>query len=340
MSEQQDLHPRVAMLALVMQKIVIQSVWALTKLGVPEHLADGPRTVEDLARRTGADPEALARTLTCTAGHGVFTREPDGRFSLSPMADHLRAGHPQSVRDLVLMNGEEMLWRPYGRILHTLRTGEPAFDTVFGTSFFGYLDEHPDLAAVFHGGMTDMTIRMAGLMVDKLDLSAHSHIADIGGGEGHLLAEILGRHPGTTGLLMERPAALEGAATVFKERNLADRVSLVTGDFFAEVPAGCDAYVLKHVLHDWNDRDATRILRRVREAIGDRRDARVYIVEHVLSPDRPRDLGTVLDIDMMVVCGGKERGVAQWRDLVEAGGFDLVRDPEPGQWSVVTGRPR
>lgn len=334
------MHPRLAVLALVMQKIVIQSVWGLTRLGVADHLADGPRTVEDLARRTGADPDALARTLACAAAYGVFTRRPDGRFALSPMADHLRAGHPESVRDLVLMNGEEMMWRPYGQILHTLRTGEPAFDAAFGTSFFAYLDEHPDLAAVFQGGMTDMTIRMAGLMVDRLDLSAHSRIADIGGGEGHLLAEILGRHPNATGVLMERPTALEGAATLFKERALGDRVTLVTGDFFAEVPAGCDAYVLKHVLHDWNDGDATRILRRVREAIGDDRDARVYIVEHVLGPDRPRDLGTVLDVDMMVLCGGRERSAAQWRDLAEAGGFELVREPAPGQWSVVACRPR
>ncbi|GLW63942.1 methyltransferase [Actinomadura rubrobrunea] len=312
------------LMMLTMGRVVAPVIWALTELGVADHLAGGPQPVGELARRTRCHEPTLLRLLRTAAAFGVFTELPDGRFRLTPMSELLRADAEHSVRDLVLMNGTELFWRPYEALLYTARTGRPAFERVFGTTLFAYLEDKPDLAEVFHRAMTAASRRGAGAVAAAVDLPPGARVADIGGGQGYLLAEVLRRHPDCRGVLFDRPAAVEGADAVLGAWDLADRVECAAGDFFDEVPAGCDAYLLKHVLHDWPDEDALRILRNVREAIGDDDSARVHVVEMTIGRPNALDIARLLDIDMLVTSGGRERSVGEYQRLAAAAGLELT----------------
>ncbi|MFA1548300.1 methyltransferase [Actinomadura chokoriensis] len=310
------------LMMLTMGRVIAPVVWALTELGVPDRLAGGPLPVGELARATGTHEPTLLRLLRAAASFGVFAEEPDGGFRLTPMAEFLRADAEQSVRDLVLMNGTELFWRPYEAVLHTARTGEPAFDHVFGESLFEYLEDRPELAGIFHRAMTAASRRGSAAVAAVIDLPPGSRVADVGGGQGYLLAEVLRRHPGCRGLLFDRPAAVEDALGFLAERDLAGRTECVAGDFFTEVPAGCDAYLLKHVLHDWGDDDVVRILRNVRRAAGD--DGRVHVIEMVTGEINTLDVVRLLDIDMLVSAGGRERSAGEYRRLAAAAGLRLT----------------
>ncbi|MFA1538365.1 methyltransferase [Actinomadura monticuli] len=310
------------LMILTMGRVVAPVVWALTELGVPDRLAGGPLPVGELARSTGTHEPTLLRLLRAAASFGVFAEEPEGRFRLTAMSEFLRADAEQTVRDLVLMNGTELFWRPYEAILHSARTGEPAFDHLFGKSLFAHLEERPELADIFHRAMTAASRRGSAAVAAVIDLPPGSRVADVGGGQGYLLAEVLRRHPGCRGLLFDRPAAVEGGRGFLGERGLADRVEFVAGDFFAEIPAGCDAYLLKHVLHDWDDDQAVRILRNVRRAAGD--DGRVHVIEMVTGELNTLDVVRLLDIDMLVSAGGAERSAGEYRRLAAAAGLRLT----------------
>jgi multifunctional cyclase/dehydratase/O-methyltransferase len=318
-----------------MSKVVAQAVYALTELGVADELAAGPLTVAELARRTGAHPGALYRLLRCCAAFDVFHELPGRRFELTPMAQYLRAEFEPGVRNLVLMNGQSAFLRSYGEILHSARTGETAFDHVFGMPFFTYLEEGGGPAGAFHQAMTEINVRSAELLGKTVDLGSLARVADVGGGEGYFLAELLSRDDRLTGVLMDRPAAISRAEVLLAERGLAGRVELVPGDFFESVPAGCDAYVLKLVLHDWPDAAAVRILRTVRAAIGDRTGVRLFVIERLLGPANAPDVTKVLDIDMLVIFGGRERMLDDWRRLASAAGFRLGDPAVARDWAVL-----
>jgi O-methyltransferase domain len=327
------------LLHLTMQKVVSRAIWVLAKLDIADHLAGGPRPVGELARNADCDPDALYRVMRCTAAFGVFEELPERRFALTPAAEHLRSGLPGGVRDLVLMNGEDMFWRPYGELLHCVRTGKPGFQEAFGMPFFDYLDAHPDLAALFHRAMSAASAGHGRQFGELVDLSGVTRIADIGGGEGGFLAELLERHPWCSGVLYDRPDAVAGAARLLAEHGVADRTTVVPGSFFESVHPGCDAYVIKHVLHDWPDEDGQRILENIRAAIGADEKARLFIVERVVGEPGSQDPAWVLDVDMLAVAGGRERSVSQWRRLVEASGFTLVDVLDSRQWSILECRP-
>ncbi|MEV5708039.1 methyltransferase [Actinoallomurus sp. NPDC052274] len=333
------LPPRHRLMMLTMGRVIAQVIWVLTDLRVADHLADGPKPVTELARLTGADPLALRRILRCATAYGVFVERPGGEYELTPMSDFLRAGAPQSLRDLVLMNGTEMFWRPYEAIAHTARTGRPSFEEVFGESLFGYLDHHPDSAEIFHRAMTATNRRGVGVIGGLLDLSSFSRVADVGGGQGYLLAELLVRHPQCKGVLFDRPSAVDGALPLLRERGVADRVELIAGDFFTEFPAGCDAYVLKFVLHDWPDDDAARILANARRALGND-GARLFVIEHIVEPPNTLDVVKFLDMDMMVFAGGRERTLEEFQELAGAAGLAFVADRSAAGLTVLEFRAR
>ncbi|MEU5697427.1 methyltransferase [Streptomyces aurantiacus] len=314
-------------------------VYALAEMNVADQLAKGPRTAGELADAVGADETALYRMLRCAALLGVF-RELDGRrFALTPLAEGLRTDLPDGVRDAVLLDGSGFFWGAFGSILHSARTGRPGFDAANGMSFWEYLQGHPEAGAVFDDAMTTISRRLGGLYLDRVDFSRFPVLADVGGGRGYFLAEILRRNPDMRGVLFDRPQVTGTAGELLTEREVADRVEVVGGDFFTDsVPAGCDAYVLKTVLHDWPDDKAVAILRRVREAIGDS-EARLLVLEQVVAPGNVWDTAKFLDVDMLVVMGGRERNLDEWRALLTAGGFELDCTPAVGDWAVLECRP-
>jgi hypothetical protein len=319
-----QLPPRVRLLMLLNAKWLAQCLYAVAKLGVADQLAGGPRTVAELAEATGSLPDPLHRVLRATATAGVFVELPDGRFALTAIAEYLRSEAPESVRHTAIMMGEDFMWRPYGQIVSTLRTGRTAFEHTYGSGLFDHLSQHPELQRLFDNAMTELSIDSVEVIVEDIDFSRFAVVADIGGGHGHLLAAILAANPGVTGILFDQPQVIDGAARHFREPHVSDRVRRVAGDFFVEVPTGVDAYVLRKCLHDWNDDDCVGILRAIRAAIGERRDVRLLVIEAVLAAGNEWDLGKLLDVEMLVNVGGRERTEAQWRALLARGGFRIA----------------
>jgi multifunctional cyclase/dehydratase/O-methyltransferase len=328
------LPPHLRLLLLTDGKRISQVVHVLAELGVADELADGPRTVAELAKATETHAEALGRVLRVAAAFGVFAEEPDGRFALTPMASALRTGTPDSQRDLVLFNGDPMLWNSYGELMHTVRTGQPAFDKVYGHSFFTHLRAEPEAGRLFDRAMTQMSRATAALMIDAFDFGRFPRIVDVGGGNGLFLAELLADNPDSRGILLDQPAVVAEAGQRFAEAGLSDRAEVIGDDFFGDLPAGHDAYVLKAVLHDWHDPDALRILRSVRAALT-KPGARLLICEFLVAETNIWDRGKLLDLDMLLRFGGRERNLAEWRVLLAEAGFELVNDPVPGRWAVL-----
>ncbi|MER5256818.1 MULTISPECIES: methyltransferase [unclassified Streptomyces] len=331
--------PHARLLLLTNGKRVSQVVYALAEAGVADVLAGGELTVSQLAEKTGTDPGALRRMLRCAAAVGVFTLREGGKVGLTDMAQALRSDVPNSQRDMILFNGSEAVSRPYAEISTALRTGRPVFDDIFGMDFFGYLRQHPETSALFDRAMSRMSATTTQQLLESFDFGRFRRIADIGGGQGYFLSELLLRNPGTRGTLVDQPQVVENAPAFFEEKGVAERAEVVSGDFFGELPGGHDAYVLKAVLHDWDDAAATSILRGIRRAIGDDTAARLVVLEHVLAPGDTWDQGKFLDIDMLLRFGGAERDLGEWRELLAAGGFALEDEPAAGRWAVLTCRP-
>ncbi|GAA2411507.1 methyltransferase [Actinomadura vinacea] len=318
---------------------VAKVVQVLAELQVADALADGPRPVAEIAAEVGADPDALYRVLRCAASFGVFTERDDRRFGLTPMAELLRTGTADSHRDLFRMAAGDLWWRPYGDLLETVRTGRPAAERVFGMPFYDHLRADPAAADLFDRAMTQVSKGQAKAILSRRSFDRFRRIADIGGGHGYFLAQVLNSSPGSAGVLLDLPDVVAGAPPVLEKHGVADRVRVLSGSFFDELPKGCDAYLLKAVLINWPDDRAEQILRRVRQAIGDDPHARLLVVEPVVPPGDVRDYSKATDIDMLAIIGGRQRTVAEWRRLLRAGGFDLVSQPVPGRREVLECRP-
>ncbi|MFC4121796.1 methyltransferase [Nonomuraea zeae] len=332
--------PQHHLLTVLAGKMISATVCTLAQVGVADHLADGPRPVAELAAATQTDPGMLYRFLRAAASVGIFAELPDGRFELTGTGEYLRSDVPGSLRHLAWLYGEESIWNCFGYAVETLRTGEPAGPKVRdGKGWFEYMEERPVVAEVFHRAMTG-TSNMAAQVADSYDFSRFSFIADIGGGQGRLLAAILGKNPGARGLLFDQASAIDGAAEVLAKHDVADRAELVVGDFFVEITPGPDAYLLKAILHDWDDDDCVAILRNIRTALGDKSEGRVFIVEAVVPDGNDWHFSKAMDIAMGVSLGSKERNLRDWRELLAASGFELVDTTKtmPPHW-IIEARP-
>jgi hypothetical protein len=318
--------PQQELLNLLAGKMVAAAVCVLARVGVADLLTEGPRPIAELAAETGTDPDMLYRFLRCAAGAGVFAERVDGRFGLTPTAELLRSDAPGSVRYLAYLYGEESVWNCFGTAIETLRTGQPTGPSLRGgRDWFEYMEEahNGEFAQVFHKAMTGVSNR-ANVVATDFDFGRFRHVADIGGGQGRLLAAILTAHPHLKGTLFDTASAVTGAAPVLAEEGVTDRVDIAVGDFFAAIPSGPDAYVMKAILHDWSDEDSVRILTNIRSAIGANADARVLIVESVVAELNQWHFAKAMDLAMGVSLGGKERNQAQWAALLARAGFELV----------------
>jgi hypothetical protein len=316
---------------------VSRAIYVAAKLRIADHLKDGPREAEGLAAAAGVAPGPLYRLLRALAGVRVFAQEADGRFRLNPLAELLREGGTESLRAVAVLIGEEHE-RCWDDLLETVRTGEPAFDRLYGRPYFDHLGGHPEQARTFDAAMTSFSGRAMRALLDAYDLSDVATLADVGGGLGTNLAAALGRYPALRGLLFDRPQVVARARPLLQEAGLADRCRVEGGDFFEAVPGGADAYLLGHILHDWDDARAGLILDNLRRAMA--AGAKLLLLEHVLPEGDGQAFGKLLDLHMMVLLGGLERTEAEYRRLFAAHGFRLTRVvPTAGDLSVVEGRP-
>ena len=315
-----------------------QALHVAAKLGIADLLAEGPRRAEDLAGVTGSHPSSLYRVLRLLASEGVFEELEEGQFTLTPLAEPLRGDAPDSLRARAIFDGEEWNWHPWGNLLHSTKTGGSAFDHTYGVAVFDYLKETPEAATSFDSLMAAQTRPWAISVADAFDFADIGTLVDVGGGYGTLLAAILTAHPHLKGVLVDLPHVVAGARPKLEEAGLAGRCETVAGDFFQSVPEGGDAYMLKHVLHDWDHDRCVSILGNCRRAIAN--EGRLLVVEILITPGNEPDYGKYLDLNMLVLTKGRERTEEQYRTLFEAAGFTLSRVVAThSELSIIEGRP-
>jgi O-methyltransferase/methyltransferase family protein len=315
---------REQLLALIRGFRVSQAIYVATRLGIPDLLAEGPRAIGDLAEAAGAHTTSLGRLLMFLASVGVLDKVGPDRFTLTPIAAALRKDVPGSVRSSVLFQLDDSHWRPWGNLLHSVRTGETAFNHVHGKGLFDYLAQNPEVSALFNQGMLGNSPAHAQLIARNYDFAGMKTVIDVGGGRGRLIAEILAEHPHLKGVLFDQPHVLPDARTLIGEAGVAQRCEFVGGDFFKNVPAGGDAYILRNIIHDWQDEEAVTILAACRRAMTD--GARLVLVERQL-PDDPGAAPPVFlaDLEMLVNVGGRERTTEEYAALFERSGLELAR---------------
>jgi hypothetical protein len=303
---------------------VSQMIRAACELRIPDTLSDGPRSAADLAEVTATQEPMLRRLLRALSAVGVLTEDEDGRFGPTPISEQL-TDRPGTMRGWAVMLPRES-YQAWGALMHPLTTGEPAYDQVFGESRFDALSHDPEASAMFNMAMQRWTEQVAGVVASTYDFGAVESVIDIGGGTGALLAGILGAHPHLRGAVFDLPAGVGAADAYLGEHGLRDRVRIETGSFFESVPSGFDLYVLKSIVHDWDDEHAIDILRTCRAAMGE--SARLLLVERV-SPARATasiEAQRILlsDMQMMVMLGGRERTVDEYASLLAAAGLTLT----------------
>ncbi len=312
-----------------------RAICAAAELGIADLLADGPRTVDELAAITRTRPELLYRLLRALASRDVFERLDDGRFALTELGESLRREGPGgTVYDYALYIGEPFLQRSWEQLVPTLRTGTPSFDLAHGAPLFEYLAHDADAAARFNDAMSSHSGRDAEGVIDAYGFRAAETVVDVAGGHGTLIAKILAAVPGTSGVLFDLPQVISGVGEALRAADVADRCTLVAGDMFESVPAGGDIYTLKRALHDWPDERAIAILRNCRDAMND--GGRVLVIEMVVDPGPGGHLAKFYDLMMLVVATGRERTEAEYARLFTAAGLEHMRTiPTVGPLSVI-----
>jgi hypothetical protein len=313
---------------------ITQGVWVAAELGIADLLVTGPLTAEELAEKTQTNRAALYRVMRALASVGIFAQDPQGRFSLTPTANLLRSDVADSQRPFAIMMGAEF-HQAWGELLHSVRTGNGGFQRKFGVHFFQYMLDHPMRHSIYDNAMGAFGRAEAEAMLSAYDFSGFRTVVDVGGGSGMMLEAILKRHPEIQGTLFDLPAVVERAHSLIADLGLSDRCRIEGGDFFSSVPAGADAYILQHIIHDWEDQDAIAILRNCREAM--RSHSKVLLVEMVIPPGNGPFFGKWLDL-MMLLVGGRERTEEEYRRLFSAAGLKLNRViPTASEVSIVEG---
>ena len=298
-------------------------VYAAAKLGIADRLADAPRNAVELAGTMGMHAPSLHRLLRTLACIGVFSEDESHRFSLTPLAEPLRSNVPGSVRTSVLSITGDLFILPWSKLLYSVQTGQGAFDKCFGVPFFDHLTANPEEAVMFSDLMIGLNSADAAAVAAAYDFSGFSHIADIGGATGHVLATILAGHPGPRGTLFDLPHNEAGAAELIAARGLADRISFSAGSFFESVPAGCDLYLLSHIIHDWSEDQCLTILGNCRRAMSP--SGKLLVIEMVLTEGNAFHPGKMLDMTMLALTPGQERTEPEYRALLARAKFTLTR---------------
>jgi hypothetical protein len=318
-----------------------QAIHAAAALGIPDLLAAGPRRSDDLAAAAGAHPGALSRLMRGLAALGLCTATEDGAFELTPLGACLRSDTRDSVRSWALLMGGEMVWRSWGHFLECVRTGEPSPKLLDGMDTFDHIEANPAAAAVFDKSMAELTRHLGGALAFSYDFAGISKLIDVGGGYGALLPPILKANPGMRGAVFDREHCRDGAEQLFGKVGLADRFEFIAGSFFESISPGADAYLLKSVIHDWDDERSVAILRNCRAAMHD--GARLLLVE-VIVPEgigaSPLDaMIASTDLNMLVNTGGCERTEAEYRQLLDAAGLRSERIvATPAAFSIIDAR--
>jgi hypothetical protein len=333
--------PQATMLQWITGYRISQCLYVVAKLGIAELLAPGPKTCEELAQTTGVHASSLYRVLRSLASLGIFAEQGNGNFELTPLAATLQPQHPNSVHAAALMFVEDWHWQLWGNFFDCVKTGKTALEHTFGTTnLFDYFEsQNPAAGRTFDNAMTNTSVMANNVLPLAYNFKSIQTLVDLGGGQGSFLASILKTWTHVQGVLFDLPAVIEGAKQQKFLEDLKDRCTLVAGDFFTAVPPGADAYLLKTIIHDWDEASAIAILKNCRQAM--KRTSKLLLVELVVPPSNAPSLSKMLDLEMMAMLGGVERTETEYRTLLSSTGFQLTRIyPTPCPWSVIEAVPR
>ena len=324
MSDAVPVDSQVQMRGLLMGFVVSRALQVAAELGVADALANGPKDRETLAREVGAHADTLHRLLRMTASVGVFEQLPDGRYANTPSSELLRSEVSGSMRGLARMFGGSAVWEAWGGLEHSVRTGEPSFRHIHGSPMFEYLAAHPDVARRFDEAMVNSSRLMNAALVEAYAWGQFGTLVDVAGGIGSTLAAILGAHPRLHGVLFDLRHVVERSRDHLIEQGVAARCATESGSFFDSVPAGADAYFMKHILHDWDDDDCLRILHNCRKAMPDH--AKLLVCEKIVPPGNERSVAKTMDLVMLALTdGGRERTEQEFADLFGRADLRLTR---------------
>jgi len=309
----------------------------LARLGVPDLVEQGPKSADELATAIGADPSALYRLMRATAGVGVLSEGPDGKFSETPLSAVLRSNANPSLRAFAIIHGRDWHGLGWSRLDYCVRTGKQAIDQIYGTPIFQFFEQHAEEAQIFDQAMSDLSTIDSPAVADAYSFGEIHSIVDVGGGHGLLLATILARNPHLKGTLYDMPHVVAGAKDGAL-KPLMERCTLASGDMFSSVPEGADAYIMKHIIHDWPDEVCIHILRACRKGVNS--GGKLLVVDNVIQPGNDFAPGKFIDLQMLIFPGGCERSEKQFRDLFGAAGWQLSRViPTAVPESIVEGVP-
>jgi len=297
---------------------VNRSLHVAANIGVADALGETPKTAQQLAEETGTNPDALGRVLRLLSAHGVFKKEGE-RFAHSPASQLLRMDHPQSMRSLVRMLGMPLFWAAFGELEHTVRTGQPSLDKLVPGGFWAYLAKHPDAAKIFNEAMTGKAHGQVAGVLNTYSFKTFKLVADIGGGQGHLLRGVLEATPGAKGVLFDLPHVIQNASAIASER-----LKLQAGDFFKDALPAADAYLMMEVIHDWSDEESVAIISAVRRAAP--AHAKLLLIESIVPDDPGPDWSKMLDVNMLTLLTGRQRTSAEYAKVFEAAGFRFVKE--------------
>jgi hypothetical protein len=316
--------PPLAALFLLFGKHLAYSVSAIARLGVADHMGDSPVDVETLARKVGANASALSRVMRVLAGAGVFEQTPEGSFRLTKTGELLRTDAPGSCRYTAIQMGDAWSTRPWEHFTDTIRTGIDGVRQAFGKNLFELLAEEPEQADHFNRSMNGYSAAVTKPIVRAYDFRSIKRLADVGGGHGKLLAAILKEYPQMTGVVYDLPEVTAGAPGQEHLADCRDRIQFESGSFFERVPSGCDAYMMKFILHDWSDEHCKTILRCIRQQLPDH--GRVLVIEQLVTETAELSLASLLDIEMLALTvGGRERTEAEFQELFASADLRLTR---------------
>src|SRR5580700_6515032 len=301
---------------------VSQAIYVAAKLGIADLLKDGPQSCVALATATGSDAPSLFRLMRALASVGVFSHVRRDCFALSRLAESLQTNAPASLRAMVITVGE-IHYQACGNLLHSIQTGSPAFNNAFGTNLFDYLGQNVDAADAFNQGMTNASSMLAYAVLMAYDFAGISSIVDIGGGQGKLLEKILQFNPDISGTVFDTTSTIERAKEQPGNNARGRRCSYVAGDFFSSVPQGADAYLLSNVIHDWDDNRAIKILGNCRRAMT--KNSKILLVEMIVPDAASASFSKLIDLNMSVMNGGRERTKAEFGALLEAADYKVTR---------------
>jgi predicted O-methyltransferase YrrM len=300
-----------------------RAVYVAAKIGLADHLADGPKSAEQLAAATNTHAASLYRVLRALAGIEVIRETSHGKFVLTPFGEALRSNVAGSLRATAIVELGEDHYAAWENLLHSVRTGETAFDNKFGMPIWKFYEQNPENGSNFDRCMVEMTGAIHQAILEAYDFAPFTHLTDVGGGHGALVAAILSEYPDLRGTVFDQPHVADGARKTFADANLRQRTAAVGGDFFESVPAGADLYTMKFIIHDWDDQRCVRILKNIRRGIAP--GGKLLIFDTVIPEGNAPHFGKLFDLNMLVMTGGRERTEKEFAALLREGGFHLAR---------------